>query len=263
MADEEPQGMEASFIRSLRGKRALKLLSLALAFALWLFVTGEKEDEVTLSVPVRIQNVPPLLAFVEEPPRSVQVRLTGSRSLLPFLFREELKFQLDGSRLKPGKNTLDLRYAKLNLSKGINVKAIEPEKITVRLEERLDKNVRIVADMDDGLENFPLERIEVLPPFARVFGPKSSVEKISRVFTQKIQPDFSGKGGEVVIKACPLDTSKFPFGVGITPDTVTVRLIFKESQEDQEAPKKAKAFPRLKKDQSPAMAGLRLEGEGL
>jgi hypothetical protein len=38
--------------------------------------------------------------------------------------------------------------------------------------------------------------------------------------------------GEVVIKACPLDTDRLPLGVAVTPAGVTVRLIYGEPTHD-------------------------------
>jgi YbbR domain-containing protein len=220
--------MEAGFLRPLKGKAALKILSLVLAFALWLFVTGEKEDEVILHVPIKILNMPQNLAILDEPPKAVQVRFAGSRSFFPFLFREDLQIKVDGSSLKPGKNTLDLRYADINLSRGIAVKAIDPEKVTVVLDERIERSVRVVTELGGIPRGSSFKVVEVSPPIVRLSGPKSLVGKVSIVHTQPIEPAMSETVGEVVIKACPLDTDRLPLGVAVTPAGVTVRLIYGE-----------------------------------
>jgi YbbR domain-containing protein len=232
MDRQEFEGVEAGFFRPLRGKALLKLLSLVLAFALWLFVTGEREDEVILHVPIQISNIPAHLVTVGEPPRAVQVQLAGSRSLFPFLFREDLQLRVDGSRLKPGKNTLDLRYADINLSRGIAVKAIEPEKVTVVLDERIERSVRVVPELGGIPRDVSLKVVEVFPPIVRLSGPKSLVGKVSIVHTQPIWPAMSETAGEVVIKACPLDKDRLPLGVAATPADVTVRLIYEDLSHD-------------------------------
>ena len=228
--------MEAGFLRPLKGKAALKLLSLVLAFALWLFVTGEKDDEVILHVPIKILNMPQHLAMLGEPPKTVQVRFAGSRSLLPFLFREDLQLKVDGSSLKPGKNPLDLRYADINLSRGIVVKAIDPEKVTVVLDERIERIVRVVPELGGTPGGASLKVVDVSPPIARLSGPKSLVGEVSIVHTQPIQQAMSEAAGEVVIKACPLDTNRLPAGVALTPADVTVRLIYEEPTRNDEKP---------------------------
>lgn len=231
--------MEAGFLRPLKGKAALKLLSLVLAFALWLFVTGEKKDEVILYVPIKILNMPRHLAMLGEPPKAVQVRFAGSRSLFPFLFREDLRLRVDGSGLKPGKNTLDLRYADINISRGIAVKAIDPEKVTVVLDERIERSVRVVPELGSTPGGASLKVVDVSPPIARLSGPKSLVGEVLIVHTQPIQPAMSEAAGEVVIKGCPLDTDRLPAGVAVTPADVTVRLIYEEPKPNngENAPK--------------------------
>lgn len=228
--------MEASILRPLKGKAALKLLSLVLAMALWLFVTGEKEDEVILYVPVQILSMPRHLAMVTEPPKAVEVRLAGSRSLLPFLFREDLRLKVDGSGLKPGKNTLDLRYGDLNLSRGIAVKAMNPEKVTVVLDERIERDVQVVPELEGAPKSASLKGVEVSPPIARLSGPKSLVDGVSSVHTQPIQPDAREPAGEVVVKVCPLDMGRLPAGIVVTPSDVTVRLIYGELQQKDALP---------------------------
>src|SRR4026208_1129481 len=60
----------------------LKLLSLAIALVLWLLVTGQNEP-VTAHVNVQLNFIrPQSLEISNDPPRTVDVMLTGSRNKL-------------------------------------------------------------------------------------------------------------------------------------------------------------------------------------
>ncbi|HEU4433239.1 MAG TPA: hypothetical protein VFR51_07560 [Pyrinomonadaceae bacterium] len=61
---------------------SLKLLSLAIALVLWLVVTGQNEP-VTAHVNVQLNFIrPQSLEISNDPPRTVDVMLTGSRNKL-------------------------------------------------------------------------------------------------------------------------------------------------------------------------------------
>ena len=110
------------------------------------------------------------------------------------------------------------------------MKEINPEKITVVLDERIERSVRVAPELGDIPRGVSLKVVEVFPPIVRLSGPKSLVGKLSIVHTQPIEPVMSETAGEVVIKACPLDTDRLPPGVSATPADVTVRLIYEESK---------------------------------
>ena len=61
---------------------SLKILSLAIAIVLWLVVTGQNEP-VTAHVNVQLNFIrPQMLEISNDPPRTVDVMLTGSRNKL-------------------------------------------------------------------------------------------------------------------------------------------------------------------------------------
>ena len=78
----------------------LKVLSICIATLLWLVVAGERVVERVLRVPVELQNLPPELEIVSNPPDTVEVRVRGSSGTL--------------SRMTPGEvsTVIDLRAAR-------------------------------------------------------------------------------------------------------------------------------------------------------
>ena len=81
---------------------SLKLLSLAIAVVLWLLVTGQNEP-VTAHVNVQLNFIrPQSLEISNDPPRSVDVMLTGSRSKLDDLSSLDLVATVDISDQRAG-----------------------------------------------------------------------------------------------------------------------------------------------------------------
>ena len=74
---------------------SLKLLSLAIAIVLWLLVTGQNQP-VTAHVNVQLNFIrPPSLEISNDPPRTVDVMLTGSRNKLDDLTSLDLVATVD------------------------------------------------------------------------------------------------------------------------------------------------------------------------
>ena len=134
--------MEKNLIYFLKENVSLRVLSVFFAVALWLFVTTEKKNEATLSIPLKIVNLEKGLIVANKLPEEVEVRLVGVRSLLPFILRGNLKLRLDLTGAKPGKGIYDLKYAKLDLPRGVAVKSITPEKINVIVDKAETKDVQ-------------------------------------------------------------------------------------------------------------------------
>src|SRR5262245_33692774 len=97
MALDDPQPT----LMSRLGRRALKnlplrLLSVAIAVGLWLFVNaGQRNSIDELIVPISYRRLPAGLAIVNHPADFVKIQVTGPRTLLSLLDPERLMVRLD------------------------------------------------------------------------------------------------------------------------------------------------------------------------
>jgi YbbR domain-containing protein len=87
---------------------SLKILSLAIAIVLWMLVTGQNQP-VTAHVNVQLNFIrPPALEISNDPPRTVDVMLTGSRNKLDDLTSLDLVATVDISDQRSGERVLRL-----------------------------------------------------------------------------------------------------------------------------------------------------------
>ncbi|HEX7774829.1 MAG TPA: CdaR family protein, partial [Pyrinomonadaceae bacterium] len=119
---------------------SLKLLSLAIAIVLWLLVTGQNQP-VTAHLNVQLNFIrPPSLEISNDPPRTVDVMLTGSRNKLDDLTSLDLVATVDISEQRSGERVLRLAdKAQISLPQGIKVDGFQPSAIPIRLEEIVDR----------------------------------------------------------------------------------------------------------------------------
>ena len=167
---------------------SLKLLSLAIAVVLWLVVTGQNQP-VTAHVNVQLNFIrPPSLEISNEPPRTVDVMLTGSRTKLDDLTTLDLVATVDISDQRSGERVLRLAdKAQISLPQGVKVDGYQPSAIAVRLEPIIERQVMI----EPKLEGKPADGYEVYgvrPSKGSVTlrGPESRVLAVQRVVTEGV-----------------------------------------------------------------------------
>ena len=186
---------------------SLKLLSLAIAIVLWLLVTGQNQP-VTAHVNVQLNFIrPQALEISNDPPRTVDVMLTGSRNKLDDLTSLDLVATVDLSAQGAGERVLRLAdKAQITLPQGIKVDGYQPSAIPIRLEEIVDRQVPV----EPKLEGKPDDGFEVYSVYPNkgsvsVRGPASRINALQKVATESIW--LAGHKGSFTAQNVALDVA--------------------------------------------------------
>ena len=167
---------------------SLKLLSLAIALVLWLVVTGQNEP-VTAHVNVQLNFIrPQALEISNDPPRTVDVMLTGSRSKLDDLTALDLVVTVDISDQQPGERVLRLAdKAQISLPQGVKVDGFQPSAIPIRLEPIIERQVVIEPKLEGKVpDGYQVYGVRPSKGSVLVRGPESRVMRLQRVMTESI-----------------------------------------------------------------------------
>ena len=167
---------------------SLKLLSLAIAIVLWLLVTGQNQP-VTAHVNVQLNFIrPQTLEISNDPPRTVDVMLTGSRNKLDDLTSLDLVATVDISDQRSGEKVLRLAdKAKITLPQGIRVDGYQPSAIQIRLEEIVDRQVAVEPKLEGKPEEgFEVYSVSTSKTSVAVRGPESRVNALQKIPTESI-----------------------------------------------------------------------------
>ena len=172
----------------------LKIVALVGAIVLFSLVRGAEDAQRSVFVDV-VAILPPADSgkiLVSEVPDRVKVTLQGSRSLLNSIRREDLEpVQVDLSR------DTGLRYyymdpTSFDLPAGIQIVQMAPASIPLTWAERIDRRVRVEAQImgepGEGLE--VREPVGVEPRRVLLRGPQNEVDPLAAIETQPI--DVSG-----------------------------------------------------------------------
>lgn len=214
-AEKVKEGITRNFL--------LKLLSVAIAIALWSYVGGEKNVQVGLIVPLELRNIPSGYMITNKVERQVELRVMGPKNLISFLSASETNAFLDLSSGKEGKNIYHLGEQSFNIPKGIIIRDTYPERIEVIFERQVRKSVPVVVRIKDHekIENI-IESISVKPSSVSIEGPEVDMKNIERVETELVEPSKTQGEEDIVIPLKVQGRYVRPVGDGM----VTVRITY-------------------------------------
>lgn len=174
----------------------LKLLSLAFATLLWMFVVGEKRSEVSLSLPLELNRVPENMVIVSRVPESIRVRINGPRTLIASVNPQQLAVRLDLEGIQPGISAFEILPSRLNLPRGIEVTYISPSVITLEADLRVAKKVPVKPRIrGTPAEGFEVADVQVEPPEVEVEGAERVIRQLREIPTEVV--DVTGLDGSV------------------------------------------------------------------
>lgn len=208
----------------------LKLLSLAVAFALFA-VSRQPDHEVLLAnVPLEFIHLAPGLEISGEPPAAVNVRLRGPRDLVQGLTANQLAVQADLINKTAGERVIQLKAADVQKPEKVEVRRLDPPTVELKLELTKRKTVPVepqfIGSVGHGYEYF-VTGLE--PSVVEIEGPESKVEQVDKVLTESVR--ITGRHESFQLQV-DLETSRQ--GVRLTklaPAHLTVEVRIKKNIE--------------------------------
>jgi len=168
---------------------SLKLLALAITLILWFAVTGQNQP-LTIRTGVQLNLIRPSnLDISNDPPRTVEVVLTGSRPNLQSLSPLDLVATVDVSDQLAGERVirLSLDRVTMQLPDGVKIESFQPSTIPVRLEPRMERQVPVeVKTEGKPADGYEVYRINPAQMTVRVRGPASRIEALQKAPTETI-----------------------------------------------------------------------------
>ena len=176
---------------TLKRNRLLKFLSLLLAIALWFAVSGEEHTETSLSMSLEMVNLNSNLMVTSEVPPAIQVRVTGSRSLVNNLSQSRLSQILDLNGYKAGRHSFSLGPNSLSLPRGVQIVRIQPNPITLTLAATITRTLPIKPVLENNpAEGYELVSAHTRPAQVTVKGPGSELAELQFISTLPIDLSF-------------------------------------------------------------------------
>jgi YbbR domain-containing protein len=170
----------------------LKLLSLALALGLWLFVGTAQRTEIALVVPVEYVGLEGPLALDGPRQETVDVQVQATRWSAERVTPTALRVRVDVSGLREGDNLVHLLPESVQAPRGVRVTRVAPAWAPVRVVKATTKTVLVVARvLGHPAPAHVMRRVVVQPATVEIKGPRTTIE--SRTAVDTLPVDVSGQ----------------------------------------------------------------------
>ncbi|WP_434565049.1 CdaR family protein [Thermoanaerobacterium thermosaccharolyticum] len=209
----------------------IKILSVVLAFILWLYVMGEKNPEISYDVgniPVNIVNLNTLdkkgLTLIGDKNFTVTVRIKGRRSDVLGVKPSDIQVEADVSRIiTKGINVVPVQVS--SLPKNVTFVSANPSEIKLDVDKvarvQMPVHVKVNGTVMDG---YAMKPAISTPGEVIVSGPESKVNLVKSVIAQV---DMSNKSKDVNIsvpvEAVDSDNNEVK-GVDLNPKYIKVEI---------------------------------------
>lgn len=174
----------------------VKLLALGITLVMWMAVADFNKPR-TIRVPVQLNFVRPNnLDISNEPPRTIDVELTGSRERLNNMRLSDLVATVDISDHPAGDRIVRLNNESvhMDLPDGVKIESFKPTTIPIRLEPNLERQLPVdIKLVGQPAAGFELVSSTAQPNVISVSGPASLIEKLQQAPTELIS--IEGKKG--------------------------------------------------------------------
>jgi hypothetical protein len=171
-----------------------KLAAVVIAFVLWAAVQGFRSEDLTLDLPIVLEDIPEGVVVVGQSVASINVKLAGSRAALrrleeaPPRYPVSLAGHVAG---EPAPFAIDREQLKEKLSppppRGAEIEAHSPSMLIVELDSVIQKRVRVQADLvGEPPEGYSLASVSVVPSRLLLEGARGSLRATNEVVTDRI-----------------------------------------------------------------------------
>ncbi len=187
-AGRERRARIAGFGRGIRRNVGLKLLSLALAVGLWMFVNAGQHGALeSFQAPISYRDLPPGFIITNSHPEFVRIQVSGPRTLLSLIDPARLTLHLDLTGVGIGQASFKIGPDSFAVPRQTSVTSVLPSQIVLEIDKIVTRNVavRLVTEGAPA-EGYKVAATDVAPAQVGVRGPSREVARVDEVETEPL-----------------------------------------------------------------------------
>jgi uncharacterized protein (TIGR00159 family) len=176
------------------------VLSVIIVTGIWFSITRGQDILGSFDVPVEYVNRAPQLEIMDTSAASVQLRLSGSRSIIGAIRTEQLRVVVDLGQAVNGNNSIPINNDNLTLPPGVTLNDVNPRILEVSMDVLIERALPVQADWVGRLNPaLILADAAIGPEKVNFIGGKSLLDGIRTVYTEKIPVDRITQSGEITV----------------------------------------------------------------
>lgn len=184
-----------------------KLLSVLIAFLLWVAIVDEPELIETVTVPIEYRNLANNLDLAADAPGRIQLQVRGPRGRLNEVSPDRTNLVLDlGEMTQASSRTFTIQETSINLPANVSLVRAMPSQLRVKLERRIFKDLPVTISYEKTLEtSFKVISADIYPQTIKVVGPESRVNAATALSTEPIGADDLSRPGPLRVNVLLTD----------------------------------------------------------
>ncbi len=214
------------FIRMITNNFTYKILAVLIAMFLWFFAHSEKTSEITLKIPILINNMPADEVIINDIPRYIEVTLSGPSSAVFNYAENKPVYPINLIKTDVGNYIFNISPSEFHFPSGIKIITLYPNSISISLDRMVSRTVDVgVSIVGNPPDNYELKGIVTEPDKATIIGPSTIISNINVLMT--IPVDIS-KFKNTITLMVPLSTANYKM-VTVQPQAIVVIFKVKHS----------------------------------
>jgi diadenylate cyclase len=180
----------------------------------WFSFARGLETLTSFEVPLDYINRDARMEILSASNNTVRLHLSGSGALINSMRPDQIKVKLDLGNAVNGENSFTITRDSIGLPPGVRLNRIEPSKVTVVLDYPIVKNLPIQVDWVGTLpKRLILTKVEVVPAKLKVTGAGRTLNRLSTLYTEKVQLENLQTSGHLTV-ALALAPASLQIGTG-------------------------------------------------
>jgi YbbR domain-containing protein len=177
---------------AIRRNLGLRVISLVLALGLWLFVNaGQHISQQAFTVPIGYRGLPPHFVIGGLHPDSVNIQVSGPRTLLSLIEPSRLALRLDLSGVSVGQSSFKVGPENFNVPRQTTVTSISPSQIVLDIDKIVTRDVPVrLVTTGAVADGYQVASKTVNPHAVRIRGRSKVLAHIEQVETEAV--DLTG-----------------------------------------------------------------------
>ena len=175
--------------QALERDMGLRLISLALAIGLWIFVNaGEHGYAHSFNVPISYRGLPPGFVLTNQHPSFLIIQVSGPRTLLSIIDPSHLRLRLDLTGVGIGQASFKIGTDSFPVPRHTEVTSVLPSQIVLDVDKIVTREIPVHLALTGAPgEGYKIASAEVAPATVVVRGPSREVARIDEVDTEALE----------------------------------------------------------------------------
>lgn len=167
----------------------IKIISIILAFLIWLSIGKDETSfsDIYIPVPIELKNIPDNLEIIGTTGKNAEIRIRAPERMIRNLNPDKISIKLNLEKAKEGVQWFKISEEEITIPEEAEIIKINPSMIQLTFDTIQEKYMEIKPTITGKVaKGLKLKNVAVFPNKAKVSGPKTKFKGVKHIDTDSI-----------------------------------------------------------------------------